>query len=142
MPLHQIKIFWGCFIFIFVMISSPARAGLPIATVAKILFKKGIQGCVKPKNMVCQKLKSKISQFIKTHPSTVKQAAPFFAKTLGYSLKKVSFNTRNQSAFFNGKNYISLDIDGHNATNGWKVFDRVGKRIGTWNFNLTKKIKK
>ena len=33
-------------------------------------------------------------------------------------------------------NPSGLNIDGHNVTNGWKVFDRRGKRIGTYDADL------
>jgi hypothetical protein len=39
-------------------------------------------------------------------------------------------NTRNKPVFFNGKNYISPDIDGHNG-GLWKVFDRRGNILYT-----------
>jgi len=49
---------------------------------------------------------------------------------------KVPFNSHGQPAFFNGKVYITPDIDSHNITNGWKMFDRKGTRLGTYDSNL------
>ena len=67
------------------------------------------------------------------------------AKTLGYDRRippqKAPFNSHGQSVFWNGKNYITSDIDGHNVKNGWKMFDKKGRRTGTWNSDLSKRIK-
>jgi len=67
------------------------------------------------------------------------------AKNLGYGNRiapqKVPFNSHGQPVFSNGKGYISPDVDGHNITNGWKRFDRKGRRTGTWNTDLTKRLK-
>jgi len=38
--------------------------------------------------------------------------------------------------FTNGKSYITRDVDGHNVTNGWKMFSRRGARIGTYDSEL------
>ena len=62
------------------------------------------------------------------------------ANGLGYKQRippqKLPFNSHGQPGYWNGKNYITPDIDGHNVTNGWKVFDRRGKRIGTYDADL------
>ncbi|NOH29416.1 hypothetical protein F0244_14730 [Vibrio mediterranei] len=67
------------------------------------------------------------------------------ANELGYGRRiapqKAPFNSHGQPVFSNGKGYISPDVDGHNVTNGWKMFDNKGRRTGTWNSDLTKKIK-
>ena len=46
------------------------------------------------------------------------------ARKLGYdrriSADKVPFNSHGQPAFFNGKDYITPDVDGHNLSYGWK----------------------
>ena len=38
--------------------------------------------------------------------------------------------------FFNGKNYITRDNTSHNVTDGWKMFNRRGQRIGTYDPDL------
>ncbi|ASA57864.1 toxin C-terminal domain-containing protein [Vibrio gazogenes] len=67
------------------------------------------------------------------------------ANELGYNRRiapqKAPFNSHGQPVFFNGKGYISPDVDSHNVTNGWKTFDKKGRRTGTWNSDLTKRIK-
>jgi hypothetical protein len=63
------------------------------------------------------------------------------AAALGYtarvSAQKAPFDSHGQEAFTNGKNYITPDVDGHNVTNGWKMFNRRGVRIGTYDSELT-----
>jgi filamentous hemagglutinin len=62
------------------------------------------------------------------------------AKELGYgqriSPQKAPFNSHGQPVFWNGKNYITPDVDGHNVSDGWKVFDRRGNRVGTYDKDL------
>ena len=62
------------------------------------------------------------------------------AKSLGYDRRiaphKLPFNSHGQPGFFNGKTYITPDIDAHNVSNGWKMFSRRGVRIGTYDGNL------
>ncbi|CAI1694518.1 Uncharacterised protein [Serratia quinivorans] len=64
------------------------------------------------------------------------------AGKLGFDQKipapKVPFNSHGQPAFFDGKTYITPDVDSHNVTNGWKMFDRKGKRIGTYDSDLNR----
>ncbi|KFB98696.1 hypothetical protein GTGU_04366 [Trabulsiella guamensis ATCC 49490] len=63
------------------------------------------------------------------------------AKNLGFDRRipqqKAPFNSHGQPVYSDGKNYITPDIDSHNVTNGWKMFDRKGNRIGTYDSNLT-----
>jgi hypothetical protein len=67
------------------------------------------------------------------------------AKRLGYGNRippqKTGFNTHGQPAYGNGNGYISPDVDGHNGTDNWKKFNRKGERTGTWNNDLTERIK-
>lgn len=67
------------------------------------------------------------------------------AKDLGYGNRvapqKAPFDSHGQPVFSNGKGYISPDGTGHNVTNGWKMFDRKGRRTGTWNSDLTTRLK-
>ncbi|UNK22917.1 hemagglutinin repeat-containing protein [Yersinia intermedia] len=64
------------------------------------------------------------------------------AKNLGFdrriSPQKAPFNSHGQPVYFDGKNYITPDVDSHNVTNGWKMFDRKGERIGTYDSNLNR----
>ncbi|MFV0543016.1 MAG: RHS repeat-associated core domain-containing protein [Marinicella pacifica] len=55
--------------------------------------------------------------------------------------QRAPFDSHGQPVFFNGKNYITPDVDAHNVTNGWKMFDKKGRRTGTWNTDLTILIK-
>lgn len=67
------------------------------------------------------------------------------AQELGYSQRippqKAPFDSHGQPVFSNGKGYISPDVDGHNVTNGWKMFDIKGRRTGTWNSDLSERLK-
>ncbi|MBV6702720.1 toxin C-terminal domain-containing protein [Kitasatospora aureofaciens] len=62
------------------------------------------------------------------------------AANRGYTTRipaqKAPFNSHGQVVFSNGKNYITPDVDSHNVTNGWKMFDRRGNRIGTYDSDL------
>lgn len=62
------------------------------------------------------------------------------ARALGYDRRipsqKAPFDSHGQEVFFNGKNYITRDVDGHNVTNGWKMFSRRGQRVGTYDSDL------
>jgi hypothetical protein len=62
------------------------------------------------------------------------------AAALGYTTRipaqKVHFDSHDQEVFTNGRNYISPDVDSHNVTNGWKMFNRRGVRIGTYDSEL------
>lgn len=54
------------------------------------------------------------------------------AKNLGFDRRippqKAPFNSHGQPVYSDGKNYITPDIDSHNVTNGWKMFDRKSYR--------------
>ncbi len=67
------------------------------------------------------------------------------AKNAGYNKRippqKAPFNSHGQPVYSDGKNYITPDVDGHNVTNGWKKFDKKGRRTGTWNSDLSERIK-
>ncbi|MFF7973305.1 putative T7SS-secreted protein [Streptomyces sp. NPDC007905] len=62
------------------------------------------------------------------------------AAELGYarriSPQKAPFHSHGQEVFFNGKNYITPDVDGHNVSDGWKMFNKRGQRIGTYDADL------
>ena len=64
------------------------------------------------------------------------------ARILGYdrrvSADKVPFNSHGQPAFFNGKDYITPDIDGHNVSYGWKKISKKGVRLGTYDKDLNR----
>lgn len=63
-----------------------------------------------------------------------------FAKEMGYKETKAPFDTHGELTFKKGNIYISPDNTGHNG-GVWKMFKRNGLRIGTWNKNLTIRIK-
>ncbi|WP_162556187.1 hemagglutinin repeat-containing protein [Pseudomonas sp. 31-12] len=81
------------------------------------------------------------------HSTDIKRGAGFkeAAAELGYDRRippqKAPFDSHGQPVFFNGKEYITPDVDGHNVTGGWKVFDRKGRRVGTYDADLNR-IKK
>ncbi|MEU7643595.1 DUF6531 domain-containing protein [Streptomyces huasconensis] len=62
------------------------------------------------------------------------------AAELGYkqriSPQKAPFDSHGQEVFSNGKNYITPDVDGHNVSDGWKMFNRKGQRVGTYDADL------
>jgi hypothetical protein len=62
------------------------------------------------------------------------------AAALGYDRRipaqKAPFDSHGQEVFTDGKSYITPDVDGHNVTNGWKMFSRRGSRIGTYDSEL------
>ncbi|UUA06633.1 DUF6531 domain-containing protein [Streptomyces sp. CRCS-T-1] len=62
------------------------------------------------------------------------------AAELGYrrriSPQKAPFHSHGQEVFFNGKNYITPDVDGHNVSDGWKMFNKKGQRVGTYDADL------
>ncbi|MGP3968015.1 DUF6531 domain-containing protein [Streptomyces sp. 6N223] len=62
------------------------------------------------------------------------------AAELGYTRRvppqRAPFNSHGQPVFSDGRNYITPDIDGHNVTDGWKMFDRRGRRMGTHDADL------
>ena len=64
------------------------------------------------------------------------------ARKLGYdrriSADKVPFNSHGQPAFFNGKDYITPDVDGHNVSYGWKKISKKGVRLGTYDKDLNR----
>ncbi|WP_308168581.1 toxin C-terminal domain-containing protein [Cedecea davisae] len=61
---------------------------------------------------------------------------------LGYNQRlgpnKAPFNSHGQPAFFNGKDYITPDVDGHNVSDGWKKFSKKGVRLGTYDKDLNR----
>jgi hypothetical protein len=71
----------------------------------------------------------------------VMQSTQRAAERLGYSKRipaqKAPFDSHGQEVFSNGKNYISRDIDSH-IGGAWKMFDRRGNRIGTYDANLNR----
>ncbi|MFC0623766.1 polymorphic toxin-type HINT domain-containing protein [Kribbella deserti] len=62
------------------------------------------------------------------------------AAALGYRTRippqKAPFDSHGQDVFSNGKRYISPDADEHNVSGGWKMFNRRGARIGTYDADL------
>lgn len=62
------------------------------------------------------------------------------AKELGYKeVKGLKWSTHNELTFQKGNKVISPDNTCHKG-GVWKMFSRAGKRLSTWNINLTKMI--
>ncbi|WP_425218295.1 RHS repeat-associated core domain-containing protein [Tumidithrix helvetica] len=62
------------------------------------------------------------------------------ADDLGYKeTKDYPFNAKGKPVFKKGETYITPDIDQHNG-GVWKKFNSKGKRVGTYNEDLTEKI--
>ena len=70
------------------------------------------------------------------YAATSRDQAAFLGYTKRIPAQKVFFDSHGQDAFTNGKTYITPDIDGHNVTSGWKMFNRRGVRLGTYDFEL------
>lgn len=69
-------------------------------------------------------------------PHLTKAQARAQAAKLGYTkTKSFSFNAHGQEVFSNGGKYITRDIDNH-LGGAWKMFDRQGRRIGTYDVDL------
>jgi hypothetical protein len=60
------------------------------------------------------------------------------AQYLGYGTRArgAPVSSHGQAVFTNGRNYISIDFDSHNG-GVWKMFDRHGEGIGTFDAMLT-----
>lgn len=59
------------------------------------------------------------------------------ASDLGYKnrVKDPPFNPHGQPVYTNGNDYITPDVDKHKGGE-WKIFDRHGNRVGTFDGNL------
>jgi len=61
------------------------------------------------------------------------------ARQLGFTKRiapqRAPFKPHGQEVFTDGKNYITPDVDSHRG-GVWKMFDRQGKRLGTYDANL------
>ncbi|MEV6071905.1 hypothetical protein AB0L82_35650 [Nocardia sp. NPDC052001] len=68
------------------------------------------------------------------------------AYRLGYTQRippqKAPFDSHGESVYSNGTRYITPDNTGHKVTDGWKMFDRKGSRIGTYTWDLSTKVGK
>lgn len=75
------------------------------------------------------------------HRSLNNEEAHRKAEELGFKYTKNSpcKTTGNRPVFRKGGTYISPDKTGHKG-GVWKMFDRYGERIGTWDINLTRRI--
>jgi hypothetical protein len=66
------------------------------------------------------------------------------AQTLGYDRRippqRAPFNSHGQPVFFNGTTYITPDVDEHRTTGGWNMFDRRGRRLGTYTTDLQTRV--
>jgi hypothetical protein len=74
-------------------------------------------------------------------PRPTAKEAEAAAKELGYDKKipaqKAPFNSHGKPVFQNGNKYITPDADGHNG-GIWKMFNRAGQRLGTFDKNLVR----
>ena len=70
-------------------------------------------------------------------------AANYLAEHLGFKrVKDVPFKNHGKNVFLKDNTYISADRDGHNG-GIWKMWKRgIKERIGTYNWNLTKFVKR
>ncbi|MFF0611749.1 hypothetical protein ACFYUD_24110 [Nocardia tengchongensis] len=68
------------------------------------------------------------------------------ANNLGYKQRipaqQAPFDSHGEAVYSNGDKYITRDNTSHNVSNGWKMFDRKGRRIGTYNWDLSTKVGK
>jgi len=71
---------------------------------------------------------------------TTKEAT-IAAKKMGYQKTNVNWASKNQTVYKKGNKYISRDATGHKG-GAWKVFDKKGNRVGTYNSDLTNKVDK
>ena len=73
---------------------------------------------------------------------TNKQAGEVAAHLgFGSRVKDAPFDSHGQAVFTNGKRFITQDIDMHlGPAATWKMFDRNGNRLGTYNGSLTKRL--
>jgi hypothetical protein len=69
---------------------------------------------------------------------TVKERAASLGYTRRIPPQRAPFDSHGQAVYFDGKNYITRDVDEHNVSNGWKMFNRRGQRIGTYDENLNR----
>jgi hypothetical protein len=64
------------------------------------------------------------------------------AKSLGFTpTKTFKFNSMGQAVYQKGNQFITRDVTSHKG-GFWKLFDNQGRRSGTYNKDLTKKIGK
>ncbi|MEQ9325071.1 MAG: RHS repeat-associated core domain-containing protein, partial [Polyangiaceae bacterium] len=63
------------------------------------------------------------------------------AQALGFGRRippqRAPFDSHGQAVFFDGRRYISRDVDSH-VGGVWKMFDRRGRRLGTYDANLNR----
>jgi hypothetical protein len=69
---------------------------------------------------------------------TVKERAASLGYTRRIPPQKAPFDSHGQAVYFDGKNYLTRDVDQHNVSDGWKMFNRRGQRIGTYDENLNR----
>jgi Novel toxin 21 len=69
---------------------------------------------------------------------TVKERAAALGYTSRIPPQRAPFDSHGQAVFSDGDNYITRDVDAHNVSDGWKMFNRRGQRIGTYDENLNR----
>ena len=74
-----------------------------------------------------------------TNSSSKPGATSETASELGFSRRiapqRAPFNSHGQAVFSDGRRYITRDVDSHSG-GVWKMFDRRGRRLGTYDANL------
>ncbi len=51
--------------------------------------------------------------------------------------QRAPFDSHGQEVFTDGRRFTTRDIDSHSG-GVWKMFDRAGRRLGTYDANLTR----
>ena len=121
---------------------APSAAGKP--TLDPPASRPALRGDPWHPNEVANRSEQSQAYYSRFQTQTVDHVAA--AQELGYTQRippqKAPFDSHGQDVFFNGTNYISPDVDAHNVTQGWKMFDRSTNRIGIYSSDLTEKLKK
>ena len=70
-------------------------------------------------------------------PFGPKSSAPQCPPAYDRVVRDPPFNPHGQKVYTNGKDFITPDVDRHNG-GVWKMFDRHGNRIGTFDADLNR----
>ncbi len=119
-----------------------------VALTAAFRFKSGVvsihQSVWRDSMLVAEYKNTKIQLFNFSSQQHVESDTVVFAEgnipieLLSYDQEVVDppFDSHGQKVYFDGRNYITPDVDEHNTTCGWKKFNRKGHRLGTYNVDL------
>ncbi len=107
-----------------------------LATAARGIAKKAAPAVESRLARLLKKLKDQRGSF---DPRLTKAGLAKKAKKLGFEKRippqKAPFNSHGQPVYTDGNRYITRDVDRHSGGT-WKMFDRRGNRIGTYDENL------